>query len=252
MNEEKDFKITKKEFVLEGIPFTTYELNDNKPKPLLFFFHGFGGNRTIGIMGRGEILASKGFYVVAMDSHLHGERQPEFLKKLSSSDRQKDIINMIMQTAKDAKHLYEKYLIHWQELKVEKVYAYGVSMGAAVAFYLGTIMKELKTFACIVGSPSFCDFYLYKKSMYNWEADDYFMINLNSYKEEDPLINCERLKDKNIYMGNGTLDTIVPMRFAKELSEKLKSPNIVFKLFNIDHSSTPEMQEEAYQFLLEH
>lgn len=241
--------VVKKKMIYDGIPLTIYYKNDNKPKKLLYFFHGFAGNREIGIMGRGEILANQGYYVIAIDAYLHGEREPDFFKTLSYGEKQQEIVNVIIQTAKDAQHLYHKYFNDIDGVDTTKVYAYGVSMGAGVAFYLATIMDELKTFASIVGSPSLYEFYKYKQTVYQWEVDDYFLTNLESYQEIDPLINYEKLRNKNIFMGCGTLDTTVPLIYAKELFEKLNLSNIVYKEYDTNHSSTPEMQEDAYKFL---
>lgn len=241
--------IVKTKMIYDGIPLTTYYKNDKKPKKLLFFFHGFAGDRETGIMGRGEVLAELGFFVVAIDAYLHGERQPEFFKNLSYGDKQKEIINIVMHTAQDAKHLYHKYFKHLDILETTNVYAYGVSMGAAVTFYLATIMEELTTFASLVGSPSFVDFYEYKQEQYGWIQDEYYYINLESYRAVDPLLNYELLKDKNIYMGVGTQDTTVPLKYAKELKNKLPNSNIFYKEYNTGHSSTPEMLTDSYNFI---
>ena len=245
--------ITKKDLLIEGIPLTIYNENDGTKKPLLYFFHGFCSNRNKGIMGRGEILASKGYYVVAIDAYLHGERSiPRFDEK-TQVEKYKDFFNIVMRTAQDAKYLYEKYFKFDEHVIPDKVYAYGVSMGASVAFYLATIFEPLQTFASIVGSPSFVEFYQYMKQMRGWDENDpYYLHNLQYYIGHDPLINYERLKDKNIFMGCGVDDYVVPYRFAEKLSTKLTGDHIVYKLYQTEHLSTPEMQEDAYRFLQEH
>ncbi|MDF2700021.1 MAG: hypothetical protein K0Q49_1577 [Haloplasmataceae bacterium] len=244
--------IIKQDMVLEGIPFTVYYKNDGLPKSIIYFFHGFSGDRNSGIMGRGEDLAKMGYYVVAMDAYLHGDREPVFFDQLSYAEKQRDIVNIQIRTAEDAKHLFDKYFKNWDGINKDKVYAYGVSMGAGVTFYLATIMDELKTFASIVGSPSFYEFYQYKKEQYRFPDDERYYLNLNSYIEKDPLINHERLLGKNIFMGNGSTDTTVPLVYAKELAETLNSPNVFFKIYETGHSSTPQMQEDSYEFLLNH
>ncbi len=240
-----------KEMYYEGIPFTIYNVNDQRPKPLIYFFHGFTSDRALGIMGRGEILAKKGFFVVAIDAYLHGERKLDFFQKLPNSIKFKDFINIVMHTANDAKLLYEKYFVNLDFIKKDKVYAYGVSMGASVAFYLATIFDKLQTIASIVGSPSFVEFYRYFQSVYNWELDDYFKQNLAYYYQYCPLINYERLIGKKIFMGCGDKDTIVPARFAYELSKKLLSNDVVYQIYDTGHLSTDLMQEAAYQFLID-
>ncbi|MDF2700012.1 MAG: hypothetical protein K0Q49_1568 [Haloplasmataceae bacterium] len=239
-----------KNYIFEGIPFTTYNKNDGLKKPLIFFFHGFTSDRQKGTMGRGEILAEKGFFVVAIDAYMHGERRLPYFDALPNSEKYKDIFNIAIHTANDAKLLYSKYLVNNDSIIPGKVYAYGVSMGTMVTFYLATIMTELKTFASIVGCPSFVEFYVHKKDIYNWVEDDYYNINLEYYKALDPLINYQRLSGKKIFMGCGIKDQVVPYRFAESLSKKLSPEDIVFKLYDTPHLSTNEMQEDAYAFLL--
>lgn len=245
--------VTKREYLLEGIPLTTYSLPDDKPKHLLYFFHGFQSDRTVGIMGRGEILAKKGFFVVALDAYLHGQRSIPSFNALTQAEKYKDFFNIVIRTAEDAKSLYEKYFKYDERIIPDKVYAYGVSMGASVAFYLATIFDTLKTFATIVGSPSIVDFYRYIGSVQGWDdTDPYVKRNLDYYEALDPLNHYERLRNKNIFMGCGDEDHVVPYRFAKQLKDRLNNENVVFKLYPTGHQSTAPMQEEAYQFLLKY
>ena len=249
---EPTYRIVKEDMVFDGIPLSIYYMDDHVEKPILFFFHGFGSNRNTGIMGRGEILASKGFFVIAIDAYLHGDRQPDFFKELSYGDKQKEIVNITIRTAEDAMLLYHKYFKHWDFVNPDSVFAYGVSLGGAVSFYLATIMEELTTFATILSSPSFYEFYQYKQAQYNWPKDAYYHYNLEYYKLVDPLIHYEQLTGKNIFMAGGERDTVVPLDYAQRLSEKLSSPHVIFRSYDTAHSSTQAMQEEAYQFLLDH
>ena len=78
------------------------------------------------------------------------------------------------------------------------------------------------------------------------------IIIIQIYKNEDPLINYERLYEKYIYMGNGTLDTTVPAKYAKMLCEKLDPDYYIYEEYNVKHTSTSEMLEHAYSYLVEH
>ena len=245
-------KVNVTEYVYDGIPLATYNYGDGNKKPVIFFFHGFSGDHVSGIMDKGEELAKRGFFVVAIDAYLHGGRAPEFFQNLSYGQKQQEIVNIQIQTAKDAKHLYEKYFQNDERVQSGSVYAFGVSMGAGSAFYLGTIMEEVVGIVSIVGSPSFYEFYQEKQEFYGWNKDNYYYTNLESYKNEDPLINYERLYGKYIYMGNGTLDTTVPAKYAKMLCEKLDPDYYIYEEYNVKHTSTSEMLEHAYSYLVEH
>lgn len=254
VEEEQDVfgEMIVKDYNYGGIPTTTYYVNDGIKKPVIFFFHGFSGNRTTGIMGRGEKLAELGFYVVALDAHLHGERMPDWFEALSYGERQKEIVNIQIQTAKDAQQLFHQYFKHLDSVDTSEVFAYGVSMGAGSAFYIGKIMEEVSTIVSIVGSPSFYQFYQEKQAFYQWPSDQYYSMNLEYYEEMDPLLHYQEYIGKNIFMGNGLTDTTVPKKFAEEFHSALNQDNVIYKVYDIGHSSTPEMLQDAYNFLLEH
>lgn len=234
---------------LDGIPVTIYEKDDGKEKPILYFFHGFTSNRHDGMMGRGEDLANMGFFVVVLDAYLHGERQPEYFKHWTNAEKQREINNIVIQTAKDAKRLYHKYFKHYPQVKTDGIYAYGISMGAAICFYLATIMEEVKTIVTLVGSPSLYAFYLEKKARFGWEENDYLKRNLDEYKERCPLLHPERFRDINIFMGTGLQDQVVPRIYAEELYHKLNRDNVVYKTYDVGHNATGQMQEDAYAFI---
>lgn len=240
------------DYLFDGISFTTYKKDDNQKKPLLFFFHGFKSNRTKGIMGRGEVLANLGFYVVAIDAYLHGDRETYAFTQLTHQEQQREMFNIQIQTAKDAKHLYNKYFKDWKDINHDAVYSFGVSMGAGASFYLATIMDELKTMVTIVGSPSYYASYQEKASRFEFKDDLYYKQNLAFYKQMCPLLHYEKLKNKHIFMATGIHDTVVPMKFAHELSKTLKQSTIIFKSYDTAHLSTPEMLSDAYDYLSNH
>ena len=240
--------IEKKEIILEGITFDIYKNNSLQPKHLLFFFHGFTANRFDG-NNHIKALVDTSAIVIAGDAYFHGERERASFKSLTPANKQREIINIVIKTAQEIKYFYNKYCSLYPGGNSLPLTAYGVSMGAAIALYLGTIMSELKTIVSIVGSPSFCDFYKYKQQRYSFLKDDYFNINLNSYKKEDPLEKYQLLQGKNIFLSGGVDDEIVPMIYAKELARKLKSSNVIFKKYNIGHASTKEMLNDSYEFI---
>lgn len=238
-------------YYYDGIPMNTYNFGDGKKKPVLFFFHGMTGDKN-DPMRRAEVLARKGFFVIALDAYLHGERTTDYFDKYDYGRKMQEIVNIQIQTSKDAMHIYHKYFKNDVRVAAGKVYAFGISMGGGCAFYLATIMEEVTAIATIVGSPSFQAFYAAKQISYKWKQDDYYYTNYNSYGEFDPLINYERLDGVYIYMGNGSQDTTVPAIYAQELSGKLKPGMCVFEMYDVGHTSTSQMLENAYQYLVDH
>lgn len=233
--------------IINNIPITTYELNNNEIKPLIFFFHGFTSNKDLGIMGRGEQLANLGFYVVAMDAYLHGDRMPEWFKQLKNEDKYQHIVDIEIETAKNAKSLFKNYFINQSNIIKDKYYAYGVSMGAATTFYLSSIDENVEAAVTLVGSPSFVEYYKKRKELYNW-SNEITDKRLNEYLEHDPLINFERLQQTNLFVAVGINDNVVNPVWATKLFEKIPE-KIIFKEYDTGHESTEEMLYDSYAFI---
>src|SRR5688572_6373731 len=58
----------------EPVPAYAYYKKGNKAMPVVIFLHGFGGSKE-GNADRMRALAAKGFFVLAIDAYLHGERK---------------------------------------------------------------------------------------------------------------------------------------------------------------------------------
>lgn len=237
------------EKIINEIPLVTYELNNNTKKPLLFFFHGFTGNKHM-LMGRGEILAELGFYVVAIDAHLHGDRMPQWFGELEGKDKYKYIIDICIQTANDAKELWGNYFSKNNNISDNKFYVYGVSMGAMVGFTLATITNKIKAMVTLVGSPSFVDYYLARQKKFGWSTK-VVEKKIKDYELKDPLINYEKTGDTNIFIALGINDDIVDPVFAMEFYKK-RPTNTILKVYETGHMSTEEMLEDSYSYLKLH
>ncbi|PKK85944.1 MAG: hypothetical protein CVV63_04755 [Tenericutes bacterium HGW-Tenericutes-8] len=237
------------EHLYDGIPLTIYHNDDNKVKPLIYFFHGFTGNKDANIMGRGEVLANMGFYVVAIDAYLHGKRMSALEKTRSNISKYEDIIEIVMHTAKDAKRLFHKYFKHEPNVIEDRYYLYGVSMGSLTAFYLSTMDHHVKAMVGLVCTPSFVDYYKDKASMYGFNQGFYYERKLSFYAQHDPLIHSDRLNDTKIFMGVGTKDEVVKPIYAERL--KAQMPEVILNHYDTGHISTPEMLKDSYQFLQE-
>jgi len=235
--------------IIYEIPQVTYELNDGKKKPLLFFFHGFTGNKDM-LMGRGEILAEMGFYVVAIDAHFHGDRMPDWFGKLDGSEKYKHIIDISIKTANDANKLWDSYYSKQKNISEQKFYVYGVSMGAMIAFKLSTITEKIKAMVTLVGSPSFVDYYLARQEKFGWE-DDFVEEKIKKYKPIDPLINYKKTNNTNMFIALGKDDDVVDPFYALEFYNK-RPENTTLKLYDTGHMSTKEMLEDSYNYLKKH
>lgn len=232
--------------VIDNIPITTYELNNNFEKPLLFFFHGFQNHRD-NLMGRGEILAEKGFYVVAIDALYHGERLTPWFKELPREEKYKHIIDISIQTAKDALYLWKNYFKNNKKIRLNSFYAYGISMGSQITFTLATLTKDLKAAVTLVGSPSFIEYYKDRQKLFDWN-DNFVEEKIKEYVKLDPLINYRKMKHTDFLLALGKYDDVVNPKYSIKLS-KISKKNTTLKIYDTKHESTKEMLEDSYKYI---
>ena len=219
--------------------------NKNYDK-VMFFFHGFGGNRYSIETAWVNKITEKGYLLIILDAFNHGDRISKEYHKLDNSNKQKLIIDTEIKTGEDAVRVYD-YLSEKNVISSDmQVTVMGVSMGAAVAFYFATIFKEVKTLISLIGSPSLVEFYKYKQEVYQFEKNDEFEERLKRYKKIDPLINYHLLEGKKILMTGGLKDKIVPLDYAKALSKKIDS---TFIEYDLEHEVSPKMMEDVYNFI---
>lgn len=231
---------------LDGIPMNIFEVDNDQVKPVIFSFHGFCGQKPEGLLNRESALAKLGFIVVAIDSILHGERKSSVYDRFSYTEKMKNINDVIIQTAIDAVHLYEKYIKFFPNVNKDKVYSIGVSMGGAVAVYLATIYPIIKTVS-IVGSPSMVAFYEHKQKSQQWPKDFYYDKNIEYLRLHDPVLHQHRLSGK-LFLTGGIKDDVVPIKYV----EMLKSnKQVQTKIYPTDHMPNQEHFDDAYKFLLE-
>ena len=237
------------EYIFDGIPLTTYEQAEGLSKPVIFFFHGFTGDKDKNIMGRGEQLAKMGFYVVAMDAYLHGQRMPALEKHRNNPSKYEDIIEIAIHTAMDAKTLFHKYFKHMTNIETNHYYAYGVSMGSLSAFYLATIDPLLKALVALVPTPSFVEYYKEKAVNYGFNHGFFYEKKIAYYETVDPLLNYSKMQHCNMFLGIGQHDVIVNPKYAIELQSKLD--RVTVQTYDTGHESTPDMLQHSYDFLKE-
>jgi hypothetical protein len=240
--------VSYKDLIYKDIYYKILYKDKTDDKPVIFFFHGFGGSRHLGADGRDITLANMGYTVVVMDAFEHGDRRSVEYQNLDNSQRQKQIIDTEIKTAYDAVNLYN-FLVNNKVLsKGLPLGLYGVSMGGAIVFFLASIFDKVKFLVSIVGSPSFVDFYKYKQSIYGFKMDENYQERLNFYRTIDPVINYHKLQGKKIFMSVGLKDEIVPLIYARSLSKKM---DCIYQEYDLGHESNPKMLEDAYKFIRE-
>lgn len=208
-------------------------------KCLLFFNHGLDGVKEGNYTSIIE-LAKHGFYVVALDAYLHGERRREPFISGDYKERQLMIFDIVRRTSKDIDYLYNH---HYNKL-FNNYSVMGISMGGAVAFYTATISKHIKGIIPVIGSPSFVEFAKYKMLMNNWREEEYEDF-IKQLEVDDPLKDQVSFEKIKVLMLTGDRDERVPDKWAKELNERLSNQgrNSQVKLISYDaeHEVTDKM-----------
>ncbi|WP_025724529.1 alpha/beta hydrolase family protein [Acholeplasma granularum] len=238
-------EIIVRKFHLDGIPISIYELNNTLDKPVIYSFHGFNGYKDGDYFKREDALARLGFIVVGLDTILHGERRIPLYELKSDSEKMKDICHMIIESANDAKTLYEKYIKFMPRVKKDELYSIGVSMGGAISIYFSTIYP-LKKAVSIVGSPSMVKFYEHKAKLLNWEKDFYYQSSIDYLKLHDPVINSHLIQSK-LFLTGGINDDVIPIEFVEMLKDH---KNVTTKIYNTGHMPNQQQFDDAYKFLL--
>ena len=153
---------TRTEFYFTGVrervgAYLAIPKNGNGPFPVVLLIDGMGGSKeswwekggwTNGLETT-EVLVRKGFAVFSIDAAMHGERfnslgifpKPSSLRKQGLMHT---VQNMIKQTVQDYMRALD-YLETRDDIDIEKVGVYGLSMGGAVTFVLTGLDKRVKT-----------------------------------------------------------------------------------------------------------
>ncbi len=241
-------QIAKKRLKYLDITFNILYEENTLNKDIFYIFHGFGGNKDDGFAGFETQLAKEGFFVIVLDACEHGERISQKFASLDNSKRQEQIIDLEIQTAKDAISVYNYLQSIGLISSDRKVNALGVSMGAAITFYLASIFKKINLVISVIGSPSFFEFYKYKQNVYVFDNGEDYRRRLDYYKTIDPLIYYQSLMNKKVYMSVGLVDKIVPLVYAKALSKKIQC---VYQEYDLGHEVNDSMLEEITKFIRE-
>lgn len=232
--------------LIHGIPLLEcYTVNnslkeeDIHKKCLIFFNHGFSSFKEEHYSSIIK-LANHGFYVVALDAYLHGERINEPFVSGDYKEQQLKIFDVVRRTSKDIDYLYNHHYNHlFNDYSVM-----GISMGGAIAFYTATISKHIKGIIPVLGTPSFVEFAKYKMKVNHLREDEYkeFIEDLTI---DDPMIQEDLFEKLKILMLTGDRDEVVPDKWAKELYESLtkktNNNNIKLITYDTEHEVTDKM-----------
>ncbi len=154
-------KIFEEKKIMKDIPIIVCRRDDGCKKPLVIISHGFTGSKEdIKKKGYLEELAESGYFAVAIDNRLHGDRpEPNFRTAVIDSFGKVNLLVLreaIKKTADDVKLLIDELSVI-EDVEEDKIAVIGVSMGGFVTFRAIVIDDRIKVGIPIISSPYWDD-----------------------------------------------------------------------------------------------
>lgn len=155
------------EQTIQDIPTLACYRQDGRPKPLVLCAHGFSGAKE-DLQEQLEILATAGYYALALDNRAHGDRPPPRFREAAFSGRGLDLYQvrrLIKETADDVVTLLDHLCPGSEidpgqadpEINPGRIAMLGSSMGGYVTFRALVIDERIRVAAPLISSPYWDD-----------------------------------------------------------------------------------------------
>ena len=220
----------------------------------------------------GYELAKKGFYFVALDTEMHGERHDPNLEKTMSGKADNKypvgsgldtyflMHRIIVQTGKDIDLL----IAHFEgepSVRDRAIGLTGYSMGGFASFYTAATNSSIQAVVPIAGIPAFearwLDVVLETSTYPEW-SDQLESVKSETesrtrfMKEIDPFEKLVTFYPKPMLMISGDIDTDSPKSYSVDLYRKLKpiyqkhNERLQLRIHDgVGHQLTPAMIHDA-------
>jgi dienelactone hydrolase len=250
----------------EPVPASVSYKKGNRSMPVVIFMHGLGGNKEQ-YPQRLKTLAEKGLFVVAIDAHLHGERQVPgiFPKGKSLGGLGTDYSIWVHQsavshTARDVSRIIDA-LSARPEVDLSRVGVAGVSMGSSTCMVLAWKEPRISVVAGLIGAVDFR--YDMTKTPPGKDQDvkrKALSPRVRQLVDSlDPKIRKEAIAPKALFLANGARDDGIDIEsiktFVKELEPSYRAHPERLKLLvepKTGHSVTDRMWSEGTKWLVLH
>lgn len=230
---------------IEDIPVNEFYIEDYPYKGLVFVQHGYGSNKERG----GDYLAIKiaraGFFVVCIDSYMHGERKEGPFVNGTDEERMYYVPSIIRKTALDIIKLHKTHYKEYQTFDLV-----GVSLGGMIAYYASTKTDCINKLVPTISTPKVT------KQAYNIliangvNPEEYFTEETRNYLHRiDPFTYVNDFKFNEMFILNGTKDPVVSTQDSKEYFETFQQDNMTMKLYEVAHDVNHVMQKDIVEFL---
>jgi esterase/lipase len=233
--------------LVQGIPLNEFYLENHKYKGLVFVQHGYRSNKERG----GDYLAVKiardGYFVVCIDSFMHGARSEGPFIEGSEKERLYYIPSIIRKTALDIIKLHKTYYKEYQTFDL-----IGVSLGGMIAYYTSIRTDKINKLIPVISTPKVTKQAEWILKQNGINLVDYFTEETYNYLQScDPINEADSIQYKEMFILNGTLDKVVSTQDSVDYYEEYKNNHMRLTLYEVDHNVNAKMQQDIILFLNE-
>ncbi len=250
----------------EPVPAYAYYKKGNRAMPVVLFLHGLGGSKEQDGQ-RLRDLAGKGFFVVAIDAHLHGERKVPGIfapgKNLGNLGEDYSIWvhqTAVSHTARDVSKIIDA-LSARADVDASRIGAIGISMGSSTCMVLAWREPRISVVVGLIGAVDF--WYDITKTPPGAEQDAKRQALSPRVRQLVGSLNPRDRKaaiaPKALFLANGARDKGIDIQsiktFVKELRPSYRDyPDRLTFLEEpeVGHTVTDRMWREGTQWLLRH
>ncbi len=252
------------------IPVLTISREGARDQPVVFFIHGFNGNKDTGAE-LGLLLARAGFFFVALDGPMHGERTDP--RREQTYDPRAEhvypwdtgldtfflMLELVVQTGRDIDRLIDAFAAD-PRADTARVGVTGLSYGGMAAFYAAAFLPRVQAAVPMISHPSFTSRWLdvtaEAASYERWSVQMAAVQDITDRRAEwlrqhDPAAFLLSFAPRPLLIQVGDLDTDMPKSYAVQAVRGLQPAYAAhpgrLKLTVYDgvaHRLTREMLEE--------
>jgi len=143
------------EYLIGGTPvLACFNQAECQPRPLVILSHGFQGSKD-DLRDKAAILASMGYYAVAIDNRGHGDRGgPDFASQVFCDGKLDvhQVRRLIKETADDIPAIVDHFEKD-ERVEGQRIAMLGISMGGFVTFRALVVEKRISVAVTIIASP---------------------------------------------------------------------------------------------------
>lgn len=234
-----------KNMTIQGIPVLCCQGDTDFPKPLILLSHGISGSKT-DWQEKLIQLAESGYYAVAFDNRLHGERVVAGVQSAAFADGKFGLSPLlaVIETADDVKLLIDHFSAT-DDIQPERIGMAGFSMGGFITYRALVIDKRIRAAAPMLATPC-------------WDEvpenlPDEIRRRLQAYSAHySPANMLAKFYPTAILIQNGEEDTLFDRMRVKKFAESLlpyyqDDPERLQCVFypNVGHEFTDTMWENV-------